>query len=133
MLQVVTELSYVDCLLVPVDAGFLVEVIRLGLWGIYVSWICCHLRCVWIVAIRCFVARFIQLRTNYIVSRPVLSYCRLRFLSVSVFFTLSRSLMFIFLDVSWVCLCYVLLAVAGFPSVPFSISLIGCHQSAVFP
>ena len=110
MLQVVTELSYVDCLLVPVDAGFLVEVIRLGLWGIYVSWICCHLRCVWIVAIRCFVARFIQLRTNYIVISPVLSYCRLRSLSISVFFTLSRSLMFVFLDVSLgVFLCYVLL------------------------
>jgi hypothetical protein len=31
MRQVVIELSYVDCVLFPVDAGFLVEVIRLGL------------------------------------------------------------------------------------------------------
>jgi len=31
MHQVVIELSYVDCLLVPVDVGFLVEVIRIGL------------------------------------------------------------------------------------------------------
>jgi len=107
--QVVTELSYADEVLVPVDAGFLVEVIRLELWCIYSSWICCHLRCVWIVAIRCFVDRFIQLRTNYIVISPILSYCRLRSLSISVFFTLSRSLMFVFLDLSWVSLCYVLL------------------------
>jgi len=31
MHHVVIELSYVDCVLVPVDASFLVEVIRLGL------------------------------------------------------------------------------------------------------
>jgi hypothetical protein len=31
MHQIVTELSYVDCVLVSVDAGFFVEVIRLGL------------------------------------------------------------------------------------------------------
>jgi len=31
MRQVVIELSYVDYVLVPVDAGFLVEVIGLGL------------------------------------------------------------------------------------------------------
>jgi len=35
MHYVVIELSYVDCVLVPGDAGFLVEVIRLGLSGIY--------------------------------------------------------------------------------------------------
>ena len=72
MHQVVIELSYADYVLVAVDAGFLVEVIRLGLWCIYTSWICCHLRRVWIVAIRCFVARFIQLLTNYIVVSQVL-------------------------------------------------------------
>ena len=74
MHQAVIELSHVDCLLVPVVAGFLVEVIRLGLQGIYCSRICCHLRCVWIVAIRSFVARFIQFHTNYIVISPILSY-----------------------------------------------------------
>jgi len=31
MHQVVIELSYVDCVLVPVDVGFLVEIIRRGL------------------------------------------------------------------------------------------------------
>jgi hypothetical protein len=92
MYQVVIELSYVDYVLVPVDAGFLVEVIRLGLWGIYSSWICCHLRCVWIVAIRCFVARFIQLRTNYIVISTILSYCRLRSLSISCGYYIKLSL-----------------------------------------
>jgi hypothetical protein len=35
MQQVFIELSYVDYVLVPVDAGFLVEVIRLGLYGIH--------------------------------------------------------------------------------------------------
>jgi hypothetical protein len=34
--QVGTELSHVDCVLVPVDVGFLLQVIRLGLWGISV-------------------------------------------------------------------------------------------------
>jgi hypothetical protein len=74
MHQLVIELSYVDCMLVPADAGFLIEVIRLGLQGICSSRICYHLRCVWIVAIRCFVARFIQMCANYIVFSPVLSY-----------------------------------------------------------
>ena len=81
MYQVVTELSYY--VLDPVDAGSLVDVIRLGLYSIYCSRICCHLRCVWIVAIRCFVTRFIQLCTNYIVISPILSYCRLWSFSVS--------------------------------------------------
>jgi hypothetical protein len=71
MYQVFTELSYVDYVLVPVDAGFLVEVFRLGLQGIYSSWSCRHLRCVWIVAVRRFVDRFIQLRTSYIVRSPI--------------------------------------------------------------
>jgi len=77
--------------------------------GIYSSRICCLLPCIWMVAIRCFVARFIQLRSNYIVFSPILYYCRLRSLSISVFFTLSCSLIFVILDVSWVCLFYVLL------------------------
>ena len=51
MHQVVIELSYADYVLVAVDAGFLVEVIRLGLWGIYASKICCRQQYVWIVAI----------------------------------------------------------------------------------
>jgi hypothetical protein len=33
----VIEMSYVDYVSVVVDAGFLVEVIGLGLWGIYAS------------------------------------------------------------------------------------------------
>jgi hypothetical protein len=83
MYQAVIELSYFDCMLYPVDAGFLLEVIRLGLWSINSSWICCHLRCVWIVAIPRFVARFIHLRTNYVVISSILSYCRLRSFSIS--------------------------------------------------
>ena len=135
MYQVVTELSYY--VLDPVDAGSLVDVIRLGLYSIYCSRICCHLRCVWIAAIRCFVDRFIQLHTNYTVISPILFYCRLRSLSISVFFTLSRSLMFVFLDVSWVCLCYVLLQwldILGslFPCVHYHCLVSTCVRSSIF-
>ena len=47
----VIELSYVDYALVIVNVGFLAKVIRLGLWGIYASKICCRQQYVWIVAI----------------------------------------------------------------------------------
>jgi hypothetical protein len=97
--KVVIELSYVDYVLVPVDAGFLVEVIHFGLWGIYYSCICCHLWYVWIVAIRCSVARFIQSSTNYIVISPNLFYCRLRFLSISCAYCIKLS--WFILHIAW--------------------------------
>ena len=130
----------------PVDAGFLVEVIRLWLQGVYSSryllltvftphgvyssrcllltvftphGFCCRLRCVWIAATRCYVARFIQLRTNCTVISPILSYCRL---SVLVYFCFLYAEPFTDVRISrrvpgCVKLCVV--AVAGFPSVPF--------------
>ena len=113
----VIELSYVDYTLVIVNVGFLAKVIRLGLWGIYSSWICCHPRCVWIVAIRRFVARFIQLRTNFVVISPI--FVLLQTTGPSVFFTLSCSLMFVFLYVSLGMFMLRVVAVAGFPWVPF--------------
>ena len=57
MHEVVTEFSYVDYVLVSVGMGFLVEGTRLGLSGIYSSWVCCPLRYVWTVVIWCYVAR----------------------------------------------------------------------------
>jgi hypothetical protein len=57
MHRVVIEFLYVDCVLVSVDMSFLVEVIRLGLLGICSSWICCPLRCVWLVAVQGYVVR----------------------------------------------------------------------------
>jgi len=80
---------------------------------------CCRLRCVWIAATRCYVARFIQLRTNCTVISPILSYCRL---SVLVYFCFLYAEPFTDVRISrrvpgCVKLCVV--AVAGFPSVPF--------------
>jgi hypothetical protein len=96
---------YVDCMLVSVDMGFLVEVIRLGLSSICSSWICCPLRYVWIVAVQCYITRI----------SPIVYwlYCYLPYfclilqtmvLVLFCFLTLHRWLMFVFLDVSWICL-----------------------------
>ena len=48
---------YVDCVLITVDRGFLVEVIRIGLLGICSSCIVALCVLFWIVAMRCSVAQ----------------------------------------------------------------------------
>jgi hypothetical protein len=88
---------------------------------------CCHQHCVWIVAIGCFAARFMQLLTNYIVISPILSCYILRSLSISVLFTLSRSLMFVFLDLSLGMFMLCVVAVSGFSCVPFYSCVVRYH------
>jgi hypothetical protein len=110
MHRVVIEFSHVDCILVSVDMGFFVEVIHLGLSGICSSWICCPLRYVWIIAVQCYIARTYPI--VYWLYCYLSYFCLILQTTVLVFFcflTPRHSLMFVFLDVSWICLCMCLL------------------------
>jgi hypothetical protein len=79
------ELSYVDCVLIPFDRGFLVKVIRIGLSGISSSWFDALYVLFWIVAMRCCVAQIYPIAYwLYCILSYLHLICRLRSLSFPV-------------------------------------------------